>query len=118
MRALAREAGISVAYLSRIEQNDANPTIDVLEKIASALGVPVADLALFIQSKNHHVHNAYDDMPESLKSFIEKNSSSYPELSDPEFHRTLSGIRWRGRYPETDREWMQVFLSILSVLEK
>lgn len=118
MRALARDAGISVAYLSKIEQNDANPTIDVLERIAGALGVPVADLALFIGSKKSNLSTNFDDMPESLKSFINEYSSKFPaELSDPEFHRALSGIRLRGRYPVDSNEWLQIFMSIRNVLK-
>ncbi|PZO42945.1 MAG: XRE family transcriptional regulator [Shackletoniella antarctica] len=118
MRALARDAEISVAYISKIEQNDANPTIDVLERIANALEVPVSDLALFIRNKNSNSTTNFNDMPESLKNFIQENSSIYPQLADPEFHRTLSGIRWRGKYPENNKEWMNIFLSILNVLEK
>lgn len=118
MRALARNAGISVAYLSKIEQNDANPTIDVLERIADALSVSVADLALFIPSKKSR-SSVIDDMPESLKRFIEEYSSKFPsELSDPEFHRALSGIRFRGRYPSDSNEWLQIFMSIRNVLKE
>ncbi len=118
MRALARDAEVSVAYISKIEQNDANPTIDVLERIANALEVPVSDLALFIRNKNSNSTTSFNDMPESLRSFIQENSATYPQLKDPEFHRTLSGIRWRGKYPENNKEWMNIFLSILNVLEK
>lgn len=118
MRALARDADISVAYLSKIEQNAANPTIDVLERIATALGVPVSDLALFIRNKKLESSSISGDLPESLRNFIQEYSSKFPQLSDPEFHRTLSGIRWRGKYPENSNEWLQIFMSILNVLEK
>lgn len=38
---LAFEADIKRAYLSEIEGGKRNPTLDVVEKIAVALGVPV-----------------------------------------------------------------------------
>jgi transcriptional regulator with XRE-family HTH domain len=38
---LAEKAGISSAYLSRIESTKANPSIEVLRRIADALGVPI-----------------------------------------------------------------------------
>lgn len=41
---LAFEAGIKRAYLSEIEGGKRNPTLDVVEKIAAALGAPPADL--------------------------------------------------------------------------
>jgi transcriptional regulator with XRE-family HTH domain len=42
--ALAANAGVDRAYVSRIERAVANPTIDVLEKIAVVLGVDIAEL--------------------------------------------------------------------------
>ncbi|MDV3351656.1 helix-turn-helix domain-containing protein [Leptolyngbyaceae cyanobacterium CCMR0082] len=119
MRALARDAEISVAYLSKIEQDAANPTINVLERIATALGVPVSDLAMFIRNREQDVDVATaSNTPESLKRFIEKYSKDFPQLLDPDYHRALSGIRFRGKYPENDSEWLNIFLSILNVLEK
>lgn len=41
---LAFEAGIKRAYLSEIESSKRNPTLDVVEKLAVALGVPPAQL--------------------------------------------------------------------------
>lgn len=41
---LAFEAGIKRAYLSEIEGGKRNPTLDVVEKIAAALGAPPAEL--------------------------------------------------------------------------
>jgi transcriptional regulator with XRE-family HTH domain len=41
---LAAESGVDRVYLSRIERSLANPSIDILERLASALGVAIADL--------------------------------------------------------------------------
>ena len=41
---LAAESGVDRAYVSRIERAVANPTIDVLERIAGALEVEMAEL--------------------------------------------------------------------------
>jgi transcriptional regulator with XRE-family HTH domain len=41
---LSTDAGVSTSMLSRIERNDSAPTITTLQKIASALGVELADL--------------------------------------------------------------------------
>lgn len=38
---LAVDAGVAAPYLSRIEQSRVNPTIDVLDRLAGALGVDV-----------------------------------------------------------------------------
>jgi transcriptional regulator with XRE-family HTH domain len=38
---LAKRAGISVSYLSMLENSKRDPTISTVEKIANALGVPI-----------------------------------------------------------------------------
>jgi transcriptional regulator with XRE-family HTH domain len=41
---LAKKAGVSRAYLSRLEMGRHDPPLSRLRKLAKALGVPVADL--------------------------------------------------------------------------
>ena len=45
LRELARRIGTSKALLSQIENVQANPTIDVLERIATALNLSIGDLS-------------------------------------------------------------------------
>ena len=42
--ALAAEAGLAMRHLGRIERGQANPTLDVLERLAVALRVPPLEL--------------------------------------------------------------------------
>ena len=42
--ALAAQSGVDRAYLSRIERALANPTIEVLERLALVLGIEIGDL--------------------------------------------------------------------------
>src|ERR687884_101616 len=42
--ALATQSGVDRVYVSRIERALANATIDILERLASALGVEIAEL--------------------------------------------------------------------------
>lgn len=41
---LAFDAGVDRSYLGGVERGEANPTIDVLDRLAETLGVPLADL--------------------------------------------------------------------------
>jgi transcriptional regulator with XRE-family HTH domain len=41
---LAAASGVDRAYVSRIERGVANPTVDVVEKVAGVLAVEVAEL--------------------------------------------------------------------------
>ena len=44
LQALADESGVSKSYLGDIEKGRKNPTTDVIESIADALGVPAREL--------------------------------------------------------------------------
>lgn len=39
LEALAHEVGLAYTYLGQIERGDRNPTLDVVERIATALAV-------------------------------------------------------------------------------
>lgn len=41
---LARRAGVTVTYVSKLESAGAAPGIDLVDKLATALGVRIADL--------------------------------------------------------------------------
>ncbi|MGY4403813.1 helix-turn-helix domain-containing protein [Bradyrhizobium sp. USDA 3315] len=43
---LAHEAGIDCSYLARLERQSENPTIDILDRIAEALGVHPFELVV------------------------------------------------------------------------
>lgn len=111
LRALAKRADVSVAYLSKLERNESSPTVGLLTRLAEALSVSVEDL---VDSTPPAEEAAA--LPTSLVEFISKFQGEIPELSDPEWQRTLGQVRLRGKYPENDMEWMAIFLSIRSAL--
>lgn len=41
---LAADAGVDRAWVSELERGQGNTSIDLLDRIAAALGVPIADL--------------------------------------------------------------------------
>lgn len=41
---LAFDAGVDRSYLGGMERGEANPTVEILDRIAATLGVPLADL--------------------------------------------------------------------------
>jgi transcriptional regulator with XRE-family HTH domain len=42
--ALAKQAGISAAYVAKLEAGRSDPTVGMLQRLAKALGVPVTAL--------------------------------------------------------------------------
>lgn len=111
MRSVAKKAGLSPAYLGKIERDEANPTIDVLERLADVLNVNLDVLTLGVgNGKGKEKKSA------SLINFLTEYSESYPELNDPDMQHLLKGICLRGRYPQTSEDWLLIFLNIRRAL--
>lgn len=113
LRALAREAEMSVGYLSKLEQDESSPTVSMLERLADALRVPLDELVV-----SRSEEELKPRLPESLKEFIDAYAQMYPEVADPEWQRALSQVRLRGKYPKDRDEWAQIFLSMRNALKE
>lgn len=112
MRKVAADAGISVAYLSKLERDETtNPSIEVLEGLARALNVELAEIR---PSVGQAVEAA---LPPSLQKFIEEENHRFPELLQKDWQDSLFRVRLRGRYPETSRDWMSIFVAMRGALE-
>jgi len=61
---IASDAGISTSYLSQIENDLKNPTLDIVQKIADTLEVDM--VVLFVLSKK------LDDVPEPKRELFKK----------------------------------------------
>lgn len=113
---LAENAGISKAYLSQLE-NDVSkqPSAEILLKIASALGITIADL--LDQPVRVHVEDFEDeDIPDVLREFIEKREEALD--IQKEDVRTLMNIRYRGNQPKTVEDWEHILQTIRFVMRK
>ncbi len=100
---LARQAGISKAYLSQIETGQVeSPSAKTLFNIASSLGTTVAALlgeALPANATEVRIC-------ESLREFAED-----AQLEDHEVNM-LAQIRYRGRQPQSVEDWRFLYESI------
>jgi transcriptional regulator with XRE-family HTH domain len=102
---LAEETGMSKTYLLRLEtDDDANPSLDILTRVASALDVTVADL-LGAPATRFVADDA--EVPSSLRVFADQES-----LSPSEFEQ-LASIRWRkGETPANPERWQFILNSL------
>lgn len=101
---LSAAAGLSKAYLLKIESGATNPSVGVLGQIADALDITIADLvggpALRFDVED-------SDVPPSLRAFADDAKLTSAEL------RTLASIRWRrGEEPRTPERWRYIFHSL------
>jgi transcriptional regulator with XRE-family HTH domain len=113
MREAAREAEISVTYLSKLEADEGNPTLEVLNKLAKLYGVRVDDLTLDESSKGPST-----ELETSLIVFINKYADMFPELHDHDWKIMLNGIRLRGRAPKDPEDWLTIFVDLRRALGK
>jgi transcriptional regulator with XRE-family HTH domain len=101
---LADAAGLSKAYLLKVENGGTNPSLGVLGQIAGALDVTVADL-VGGPAVRFDVDDA--DVPASLRAFADEADLTSAEV------RTLASIRWRrGDEPRAPERWRYIYDSL------
>lgn len=109
---LAETSGVSKPYIWQIESGRrANPTGDVLRKLAAALGTTVADLvgAPEIISKD-----VLAKIPQGLRDLARRRGKEIGlQEQDVEM---LKQIHYRGRRPARLEDWELVFLFLKRIL--
>jgi transcriptional regulator with XRE-family HTH domain len=100
---LAAQASVSKAYLWRLETNpDANPSVDVAQKLAEALEVGVGTLI----APPAGVANQEVDIPPTLSQAQQSFGIPDQDLVD------LSRIRFRGGQPFSAEDWGLLYLQL------
>lgn len=69
---LAEKAGIAVGYLSRLEKDKQRPSLDVLESICKALGIPLQVMILEATINQKSDNPDIDDMREALRPIFKR----------------------------------------------
>lgn len=97
---LAERVGISKGYISQLENGTggANPTLDVLKRIADALDVTLADLVGSPRAQSREP--LPDSLPEGLKQLITELKSQGEPL-EPATVRWLANANFRGQRPKS-----------------
>ena len=101
---LARAAGLSKAYIVRLENAGTNPSLGVLGQIANALDITVADL---VRGPAVRLEDGEMDVSPSLRLFADEAGLSSAEI------RTLASIKWRrGEQPRSPERWRYIYDSL------
>jgi transcriptional regulator with XRE-family HTH domain len=101
---LAAATGLTKAYLVRLENKAANPSIEVMARIAEALDLTIADLV-----GGPVIRYIGDDsnVPPSLRAFADQARLSSSDVA------MLASIKWRdGEQPRTSERWQYVYRSL------
>jgi transcriptional regulator with XRE-family HTH domain len=101
---LAAAAGITKAYLVRLENQAGNPSLEVVARIAEALDLTVADM---VGGPVIRYVGDDSDVTPSLRAFADEARLTSSDVA------MLASIRWReGEQPTTAERWQYVYRSL------
>ena len=105
-------AGVSKPYIWQIESGRRqNPSGEKLQRLATALGVTIADLIGTPQGIEEEV---LQEVPEPLRKLVARKGRSLGmRREDVEM---LKGVHFRGRRPETPEDWELIYLFLKRIL--
>jgi transcriptional regulator with XRE-family HTH domain len=107
LQTLATRAHISKAYLLKLEKGAANPTEDVIKRLAGALDVRAAVLLGEVADPTA----PQVELSPSLREFIAA------EKPEPDLLAAMCALDFRGHSPETAREWRQIYRVMKALTE-
>lgn len=111
LKDLSELADLSVPYLSDMERGVVNPSVETLQKVAKAYNMTVKDLFSGVEELGESTFTTY---PEGFESFLKDFESSYK--IDDDWKELLMKINFRGRQPSSQREWLELYLSLSRIL--
>ena len=110
---IAEATGLSKGYLSELENADEmNPTLDVLQRIADALDVTIADLVGGPRVRPASPDpKLLDDLPEGLRQFAKARKAEGKPLEAAEL-LWLASAQYRGKRPITREDFAFLYGSL------
>lgn len=113
--ALADKVGVSKGYIYMLESGEmANPTLDVLLKIATGLDCTIADLS---GEPKVVVKQAPVEISESLQRFAKAKRRAGEPLSEDDL-QSLARTQFRGKRPQTPEDWAYLYEFLKRTFEK
>ncbi|WP_457628213.1 helix-turn-helix domain-containing protein [Oceanithermus sp.] len=112
LKDVAEATGLSIPYLSDLERDRTNPSLETLRTLAEAYGMTVHDLMAPVDFYGERTLAA---LPRGLAELLED-----PVLGaeiTPDWVETLARIELRGKRPENKRDWYEIYLHLRRVLE-
>ena len=101
---LARESGVSRAYLWQLEKGGKDrPSLQILERLAKALGVGLSEI-----TGPDNCHEAEKRLPPGLKAFLDAKRHELG-ITDGDIE-VMKTIHYRGRRPEAPEDWELLYL--------
>lgn len=104
--ALAQRAEVSKGYIYMLESEGvANPSLEILHKIANALDATIAEL---IDQPRVAAVEGQAEIPDALLKFAKQRKRAGEPLSEDDI-LNLAKTQFRGKRPETVEDWAYVY---------
>jgi transcriptional regulator with XRE-family HTH domain len=104
--ALAERANISKGYIYMLESGEmSNPSLEMLFKIANALGTTIADL---VGEAHIAVTSSQPEIPDSLVRFVKQRRRAGEPLTEDDI-LNLARTEFRGKRPNSVEDWAYVY---------
>ena len=111
LKELSQLSRLSVPYLSDMERGVVNPSIDTLQKVATAYNVSVKDLISGVEGLGE---SSSTDYPKGFRSFLEQYETPHGITND--WKESLLKVSFRGKQPTTPTEWLELYLYLRRIL--
>ena len=110
---LAEVSGVSKPYIWQIESGRRqNPSGDKLQRLASALGVTIADL---IGAREGIAAEDLEEAPASLSEFVRRRGRKLDVRREDVV--MLKHVHYRGKRPGSVEDWELVYLFLKRILD-
>lgn len=107
---VSERTGLSVSFLSDIERNRTNPSLETLEKLADYFQLPVNQLLAAAETEQEETEQFY---PPGYQEMLEELA----DRIDPQVKDLLLQAEHRARRrPQTKEDWVQLYYSLKSAL--
>ena len=111
LKELSQLSELSIPYLSDMERDVVNPSVNTLRKVAKAYNISVKDLISGVEGLGESSNTNY---PEGFQSFLKKYETQY-EIDD-DWKESLLKVNFRGRQPTSPTEWLELYLYLRRIL--
>ena len=112
LKDIADKTGLSLTYISDVERDRTQPSLKTLHRIAEGLGVTTTDLMSGVDNLGETTEEA---LPDGLREF--KEDPRWAGQLTEDWVKTLLRVDYRGRRPESRREWQALFVTLQSIME-
>lgn len=101
--------GLSVSYLSDLERaRTQNPSLETIDKLATCYGMSTTDLLHGVEGWGEFTFEAF---PPGVAELLRAGKIDETDARD------LSRVEFRGKRPQTEEEWFQLYLYLRSVMK-